>query len=1508
MSKLKQHILFKLISIVLIQSFFCLDISWAAGGNLKGLNAQLAVPLEIGSRGLSNTLRNILLVREVLFERIHGLKDKYESFRKGELSEEEIAALREMFYRIRKKQFLSLGTLRKVLGERSCFRNSYRRALIMSFPELMLRTEGFQKGRIEFVRAKATANLAELLKEQGEQVDFSDPANFIPWLVQHRTRLGYKSLSQLMHLLSELGKIPKNKVGVLQRVYAGPADYAWKNREMIERELRESWKKLSRAERLSDKVTKNVKREINTDKFTTSMADGKKKPVSRAYLHKIWRQAMLLYGAEIIEDLVTAEKETIVAQKEAAENQRVERGLGELPLERVQGTINLLKALLENPLEKLEDLLRKIGQRPLTDEEIDVLKKLEDFRKDIENYLSNLEGKDAERDRANFIALFGFDDGRVKSLRQVGDVVGENFRLSPQGTSDILKRLLEELRNLPLTKEIVIILQIPEKSRGGRWPWLQRWYDRIGQDWVGQDLAPAVVESGGFVGLWSFAVIKAFGLPYEIGLPLLIIAGFQFCWQALHLRSALEKQLFVISVLTVVITVPILCIANPVNGGVIQTIQTGAGMIVLFTVPHAVVSSLWKRRKKLILWAKQQRTKRHYYRIVGTQARSEPTEMSTPVKTRWQSLLKTIQTPRIVQETPEQEINRLLRHRDTFENGLNKLSEHLDDLEKRGKEIEELNLIFYFRGTISYDYMVNTLGFSAEEVLYFKEALKRVLEQVVRIGHLHQDRCNEVISQFDAPIAEAMRKRIDAKFRLNTDLHLYRNIARLIFRALVTGWLLIFPVKDIIAVLCAPLIATGYIILIIFIGIPYICCRAYQILYSQWLIKIEINSTDELCSMINEILPQLKNEIKNLNPVQIQLLRVLAYPDEDIARILEWEEGGPIQEEDLQSEIEALKEYLALDSPIRIVLEAIRSRQVPFIAFNARRLPVIAALTRRPLTQEEEKVLKAAAMGEEISFHERGTLDSLKRRWWVDTDTQAVLLWLYLQVNREELLAQTTQDTGGSLTVLLRRIYKRVKPRKDEIIFQEGKDVLDIGTRKGNFLSNLKKANPRIGRLVGIDIEEIGDREEGIEFVRMDEKMLAFADGSFDAVTINNIATELPPCIQFLGEKDEEGTQEREDVENLLSEIYRVLRDQGEIYITIELPPKSVEYKYLNRIVQKTELWRIYEQKGVRAFLTEAGFVDIRIEKIPRYWPDSREGTVRAKTLVRARKQILDEESDANEEPDASTGTNDASSASVQQCSASSSILDVIEGIGSQHPEIVSGEISDGIRTKIQTGEPVKIILDVGSGLGGYLLNRAAIASEQGEDVLLIGVEWHPDKFNYFSKVIENERFSNILILNMSLQDLPQEFKFDEIVMLAPDLRNILSKAIGEKIGELLNEGGIVSVVTNLADRVTLEALTSRYHEPAMKILEGFGAKGLNEETVEVVDLNNPPDYLPPMEGTYFTEANIGLVTLIVYKKPSPQKRAQALEEKGILAAQVTTANTLSALLIERVLEVERAI
>ncbi|MEK6583415.1 MAG: HD domain-containing protein, partial [Nitrospirota bacterium] len=58
---------------------------------------------------------------------------------------------------------------------------------------------------------------------------------------------------------------------------------------------------------------------------------------------------------------------------------------------------------------------------------------------------------------------------------------------------------------------------------GGRWPWLQGLYDAVGQGWFGQVLAPAILESGFFVGIIAIATA---GFPGPLSLILLPLIPF----------------------------------------------------------------------------------------------------------------------------------------------------------------------------------------------------------------------------------------------------------------------------------------------------------------------------------------------------------------------------------------------------------------------------------------------------------------------------------------------------------------------------------------------------------------------------------------------------------------------------------------------------------------------------------------------------------------------------------------------------------------------------------------------------------------------------------------------------------------------------------------------------------------------------------------------------------------------------------------------------------------------
>ncbi|MFH1776351.1 MAG: hypothetical protein ABH952_02155 [Candidatus Omnitrophota bacterium] len=64
MCNLKHNILFKLIVIVLIHAFLCLDLSWAAGGNLRGLTAHLAPALKVADQNVALTVKAISVISQ----------------------------------------------------------------------------------------------------------------------------------------------------------------------------------------------------------------------------------------------------------------------------------------------------------------------------------------------------------------------------------------------------------------------------------------------------------------------------------------------------------------------------------------------------------------------------------------------------------------------------------------------------------------------------------------------------------------------------------------------------------------------------------------------------------------------------------------------------------------------------------------------------------------------------------------------------------------------------------------------------------------------------------------------------------------------------------------------------------------------------------------------------------------------------------------------------------------------------------------------------------------------------------------------------------------------------------------------------------------------------------------------------------------------------------------------------------------------------------------------------
>ncbi|MFH1778348.1 MAG: hypothetical protein ABH952_12495 [Candidatus Omnitrophota bacterium] len=67
---------FKLIAVVLIQAFFCLDISWAAGGDIKGLSAHLAPGINISGPDLAKEIELIVNLRRAYREIKQGAEHK----------------------------------------------------------------------------------------------------------------------------------------------------------------------------------------------------------------------------------------------------------------------------------------------------------------------------------------------------------------------------------------------------------------------------------------------------------------------------------------------------------------------------------------------------------------------------------------------------------------------------------------------------------------------------------------------------------------------------------------------------------------------------------------------------------------------------------------------------------------------------------------------------------------------------------------------------------------------------------------------------------------------------------------------------------------------------------------------------------------------------------------------------------------------------------------------------------------------------------------------------------------------------------------------------------------------------------------------------------------------------------------------------------------------------------------------------------------------------------------
>jgi len=80
--------------------------------------------------------------------------------------------------------------------------------------------------------------------------------------------------------------------------------------------------------------------------------------------------------------------------------------------------------------------------------------------------------------------------------------------------------------------------KIKQIDKAGQWPWIKRVYDDIGKDWVGQAVAPVVVEriigAGMFTAGAMLLLSWKFGLPFAFGPPvIMILLGYELIWNIL---------------------------------------------------------------------------------------------------------------------------------------------------------------------------------------------------------------------------------------------------------------------------------------------------------------------------------------------------------------------------------------------------------------------------------------------------------------------------------------------------------------------------------------------------------------------------------------------------------------------------------------------------------------------------------------------------------------------------------------------------------------------------------------------------------------------------------------------------------------------------------------------------------------------------------------------------------------------------------------------------------------
>ena len=166
---------------------------------------------------------------------------------------------------------------------------------------------------------------------------------------------------------------------------------------------------------------------------------------------------------------------------------------------------------------------------------------------------------------------------------------------------------------------------------------------------------------------------------------------------------------------------------------------------------------------------------------------------------------------------------------------------------------------------------------------------------------------------------------------------------------------------------------------------------------------------------------------------------------------------------------------------------------------------------------------------------------------------------MYISKNRDEIasmfddIANNYDKTCHRLSFGIDKIwrnkfFKLIKNHSNKV-------VLDIATGTGEVIKDILKTNPQ--KIVGIDISnkmldiarmQIKNIKNSniVELINADVNNLPFDNNTFDLLTIGY------------------GIRNFENLENAISEIYRVLKPEGKYYI-IELtkPNKSIRWLYL---------------------------------------------------------------------------------------------------------------------------------------------------------------------------------------------------------------------------------------------------------------------------------------------------------------------------------------------------------